>query len=253
MTKHIFIEVFEQTATEKGIPETTVLKSCYAFDYYENLGLYEPGKEMSALVFQYLLVEDKLPDIFKIQRKQLCVSVLEPLIDIQKENLGNVIEYLPGKEDVATELINYIMNTSKEDYRRFFKFCYYWCLGYTQVSEEFETKSRLENKQAPLKLLKSSGYEPIEGHVELIDFLSNIIGIALKQSLQTEVYTDMFYYITEVRKKRSLSFEVWNFLVEFLEKFQTIEQIKKVNLDLDEYLCYDVFFTDFMEWIQKKK
>ena len=121
------------------------------------------------------------------------------------------------------------------------------------IIQEEETEMRIKQKENPIVVRKISQYVPIEGHVELIDFISVVLEMCLKDEYKTEVFEQIFYYLKDVRKRASMLLDEYMFLIPFLTDHKTIAAVKKVDLDKEEFLSYPCLFTDFIEWIQSGK
>ena len=71
---------FEEVAKEDENSTPTCLKKEGPFTLYDKLGLNEEGVEISSMVFQYLLLADKIDKIFAVKSSDISSAVLVPLV-----------------------------------------------------------------------------------------------------------------------------------------------------------------------------
>ncbi|KAL7712870.1 RhoGAP domain containing protein [Entamoeba marina] len=117
---------------------------------------------------------------------------------------------------------------------------------YTKFLGIFKKKQPIPGKEN----LKVSGPLFLEGRTEMIEIIPQVLESVIQPKLKNPVMEQFVYYLVNIKKRRLLRKDEFQFIPDFLRKYDSMTKVKN---NTDDTTFFPILFDDFIEFVQSKK
>ena len=162
----------------------------------------------------------------------------------EKDHILRIMTNLCFSDDIRKDLMKENERIFAKEYHKYLIFVH---TRINSVIREINKQSKAEDDRLDKDLNKSNILRTAENQNQFIDFVEDVYKeVLLEKYLENPVFGLFIKYIVDVKKRLSISKDEFSFIIDFLNEFGSIRELKLTEDQIYEKCYLPQLYTDFL-------